>query len=126
MAEIRFEERLMAPCCWRETLASHESPIARELRAEIGGRLGNGESPESIRAALEARYGDRIRAAPLGFSFGAMGVVALAIPLVGGAVLLRSNLRRRRVEAPPAEATGPAADDGDFEDRLDDELDRLD
>lgn len=53
-------EALVAPCCWRQTLADHESPLAHELRGEIATRIAAGESPASIEAAFVGRYGDRV------------------------------------------------------------------
>src|SRR5688500_17510504 len=52
----------IAPCCWRQTLADHDSPVAVELRAELAARLAGGEAPAAIEQRLVARYGERILA----------------------------------------------------------------
>jgi cytochrome c-type biogenesis protein CcmH len=57
-----LERRLMAPCCWRETLDTHSSPLASQLRAEIRDRFAKGDSPQGIENDLAARFGPRIRA----------------------------------------------------------------
>ena len=57
-----LEHRLFAPCCWRETLAVHESPIATALRKEISQRIAGGESAAQVEADLVARYGTQLRA----------------------------------------------------------------
>ncbi|HVP11578.1 MAG TPA: hypothetical protein VMV94_10370, partial [Phycisphaerae bacterium] len=31
----RIQERLMAPCCWQQTVAVHDSDIAKQMRTEI-------------------------------------------------------------------------------------------
>lgn len=57
-----LERQLLAPCCFRETLEVHQSPVTTELRAEIRQRLGAGEPPAQVEAALVSRYGPRLRA----------------------------------------------------------------
>jgi cytochrome c-type biogenesis protein CcmH len=120
-----LETKLYAPCCWRQTLADHESPLAAELRGEIAKRLAAGEAPAAIEGAFVERYGERIRA--LGSSgpdprvmIGGVTAIAvvLGLLLVWG-VLRRGRAARRRGEAAPAE---PAEIDERLADRLDDEL----
>lgn len=60
----RLEGRLLAPCCWAQTLDIHGSEIANSLRREIRSRLKAGEQPEAIEQSLVARYGERMRAVP--------------------------------------------------------------
>lgn len=97
--------RLIAPCCWTQTLDIHESPVADQLRAEITKRLGAGESAAAIEDDLAARYGEKIRAVPRGKD----PRVALPV-IVGGAMLLAvlgltwlavTWLRRGRSEQEP-------------------------
>lgn len=56
--------RLLAPCCWNQTLEVHDSEIARQLRAELRVRLMAGEAPQAIERDLVLRYGERILAVP--------------------------------------------------------------
>jgi cytochrome c-type biogenesis protein CcmH len=80
----RLEGRLLAPCCWAQTLDIHGSEIANSLRREIRTRLKAGESPEAVEQSLVARYGQRIRAVPdrvplnMMGEFGWFGVAAAA------------------------------------------------
>jgi cytochrome c-type biogenesis protein CcmH len=118
--------RLIAPCCWQQTLDVHESPLTRDLRREIRGRLYAGETPAAIEESLVVRYGERIRAAPTRDPMknvaGGLLVVALA---VGGLVVVA--LRRLRARAPKLlPAAGAPLEHDDYDDRLDDELRRLD
>ena len=116
-----LEERLLSPCCWRQTLADHESPVATALRTEIHERLARREPPASIEGELVRRYGDKIRALPEGgdprWIVGATAVGAFIIALGGIGWLVQ----RRR---PPAEAALPseALFEGEYAERLDDEL----
>jgi cytochrome c-type biogenesis protein CcmH len=57
-----IEGRLMAPCCWVQTIDIHDSPIALSMRHEIRRRLRNGESAEVIQASFVDRYGSKIMA----------------------------------------------------------------
>jgi cytochrome c-type biogenesis protein CcmH len=61
---VRVERRLLAPCCWNQTLDIHESELASSLRSEIRARVARGESAEAIERVMVDRYGERIRAAP--------------------------------------------------------------
>jgi cytochrome c-type biogenesis protein CcmH len=119
--------RLIAPCCWTQTLDIHESPIADQLRAEIGKRLNAGELPTAIEDDLAARYGEKIRAVPRGED------PRVALPIVvGGAMCLavlwlawlgRSWLRRNPAESqrPPE----PTIESNHYDKQLDNALDKL-
>jgi cytochrome c-type biogenesis protein CcmH len=83
----RLEGRIMAPCCWNQTIDIHGSEPAYELRREIRRRLKGGESADAIEASLVQRYGQKILAVPdssplgslatlLALGFGAAGVSA--------------------------------------------------
>jgi cytochrome c-type biogenesis protein CcmH len=121
--ERALAARLLAPCCWDQTLDVHESELARELRREIHARLRRGEAADAIEQDLVARYGERLRAAP---SSGTLGKVALALLLaiaatfLGIFALLRS-WRSNAAQAAPAGGTLAAVRD-EYDDRLDEEL----
>ncbi|WP_437507364.1 cytochrome c-type biogenesis protein CcmH [Sorangium sp. So ce1099] len=122
--ERALEGRLLAPCCWDQTLDVHESDVAQELRREIRARLRRGEAADVIEQDLVARYGDRLRAAP---SSGVLGKVALgmmlgiAVAFLGIFALLRS-WRRSDAQPAPSSVAVPAAARDEYDERLDDEL----
>jgi len=132
--ERAIQGRLIAPCCWNQTLDSHESPLADQLRAEIRTRLRGGESAAAIEADIVSRYGDRVRAVP--HNHDTRG----SVPLMVGAAMLASVLllarlalrwvRRGNAPAPEAAAPAQSAADArtrdDYDARVDDELARLD
>jgi cytochrome c-type biogenesis protein CcmH len=126
-----IETRLLAPCCWIQTLDMHESELATALRAEITSRVAHGETATMIEDDLVARYGERIRAAPEGAdtrsTIPALVGLFMAVALVGLVVLLRRWKRRGEMVADraPALLTSPATTD-DYDTRLDEELARLD
>lgn len=95
-----LESRLIAPCCWTQTLDVHDSPLATELRVEIRRRLTQGESSQAIEDHLALRYGEAVRAVPRGEEpRGTMTLVVTLALLVSalGVVLLG----RRWVHTPP-------------------------
>jgi cytochrome c-type biogenesis protein CcmH len=131
----RLEGRLLAPCCWAQTLDIHGSDIANSLRHEIRARLRAGESADRIEASLVERYGQRIRAVPDSVpldKLGGLGWLAVAgAAAFVGLVLWRW---RRRGSSPDSSSIGK----GDFsagsgavsseasDERLELELHRLD
>jgi len=120
-------QRLFSPCCYRETLDVHASPIADELRIEIHERLGRGETPDSILADMVSHYGEDVLTKP--------PRTLTAVALFGGAALfvtalISFALHRSRRDPPPGRAPldlGFAKGEApDLEDRLADELSALD
>ncbi len=130
----RLEGRLLAPCCWTQTLDIHGSEIANALRKEIRARLKAGESSDAIEASLVARYGERIRAVPDGVpldkvgGFGWLGVASAAGFL--GIVLWRWRQRGLSLQAGTVKegkgTSEKAAGSEASDERLDSELKRLD
>lgn len=97
----RIEERFLAPCCWRESLAVHQSPKAGELRAEIRRLVAENKSEAGIVEHMVAQYGERILRVPRGRP----SFWLLLIPLVvlgGGGAALAVYLRHA-YRAPPEE-----------------------
>jgi cytochrome c-type biogenesis protein CcmH len=101
----------MSPYCPGLLLADCRSQPAVELRAQIRGELAAGKSDAEVRAALEATYGEKLRAAPPASGFGLWAWITPAIFVVIGAgfVLLWAQRRRDWLEAEEA----PPASDGD-------------
>ncbi len=117
--------RLLAPCCYQQTLDVHESPLATELREEVDARLRAGQTPAQIEARLVSRYGERMRAVPRDHDPRGYVLALVAVAMAAAAALLLRATRRwsRSVGRPasPAPTTRDALDD-----RLDDELRALD
>lgn len=59
-----LEAKLMAPCCFTQTIDQHESDIARQMRAEVRAWLAEGLSDQQILDRYVERYGARILAVP--------------------------------------------------------------
>ena len=124
----RIARQVIAPCCFRNTVAEHDSPASHKVRTEIREMVDSGAGDQEVLDALARRYGERILAAPRASGF---GVLAYLVPpialLVAGAGIARfvGRARRRRVLAATAapQASSHAADvDPALRARLDAEL----
>lgn len=122
--EARLEARLLAPCCYLQTLDVHDSPMATELRSEVKTRLAAGESSSAIEEDFARRFGDRVRALPRNADpRTAMLLFSTACLLAGAAGVALMMRRWRRAETPTTAIAGPP---DDLDRRIDDELERLD
>lgn len=76
----RIEGSLLAPCCWQETLKTHRSEVALQMKAEIARMVSEGSADAQIFEVFKQRYGNRVMVEPEG------GVwwVALAVPVFAG------------------------------------------
>ena len=113
-----FSQQVMSPFCPGRTLTDCPSPDATALRAEIRRQFELGVSEESVRRALEARYGDTV----VGLPRSALAWLLPILALAAGAVLLgftALRLSRPRSAAPAA----PAAPAHEVEAQLAAELD---
>lgn len=114
--------RLVAPCCWQQTLDVHTGPMADALRAESRKRLWAGETAEQVEAAFVARFGPRVRGVPqdnpiVGVSLG-IGVLSL---LVAGSLFIAIRRWRRAGQTEPSPSPNPTVRDA-YDELLDDEL----
>lgn len=102
-AATELEERLLAPCCWNQTLDIHASPLASSIRSEIRRRLEAGESVAQVEADLVARHGERIRAVPHAGFMRPVGIGLLALAGLAFVAVVAFGRRRARVPtaAPP-------------------------
>jgi cytochrome c-type biogenesis protein CcmH len=128
----RLEQQIVAPCCWRQAVAVHDSPIARDIRRDLRVRLARGETSEHVRDAYVQQYGAAILLEPpaRGSALSLYVLPPVILFLSGGLlVVLVRRFTRRHAPADDVVAgtavTGVAARDEDVR-RLDDDLDALD
>lgn len=55
-----LEAKLLAPCCYEEPVARHQSEAAIKMRLEIERLVAEGNSERDILAIYSQRYGSRI------------------------------------------------------------------
>ncbi len=123
----RLEGRIIAPCCWNQTIDIHGSEPSYQLRREIRRRLKAGESAEAIEASFVQRYGDRILAVP---NSSPLGGVATGLALGFGAAGIAAYFMLKRWSRAGAKrdkalgGSGPAQRDA-LDERLDRELSEI-
>lgn len=126
----RLEGRIIAPCCWNQTIDIHGSEPSYELRREIRRRLKGGESAEAIEASLVARFGSKILAVPDSSPLGSLATllsIGFGAAGVAGYFMLKrwSKAGKQSEKAPTSPAEGEQAPAGDApRDALDERLDR--
>ncbi len=91
----KLYDLFVPPCCWRGSLALHQSPAADQLRQEIDALVKAGKSDEQVKTQLVREFGRQILRTPEGVT----GKVLFAIPLLGTLLALAglsAYLRRLR------------------------------
>ena len=125
-----IDDQLIAPCCFSQTVANHNSPIAESIKAEVRQMLAAGSSEREILDFYVGKYGERILAAPRASGFNLLAYVMPALAFGAGLVGVVIVLRRwrRPLSSQPAGA-GPSALSSDearrFQARLEEELARF-
>jgi cytochrome c-type biogenesis protein CcmH len=122
-----IEQRLLAPCCWTQTLDVHDSELSSALRLEIRGRLMQGQAPAAIEDELAQRYGERIRAVPAGSDLRSAAPVLVGTAMVLSLFALLAWVRRGRARSLASLAALEAGDlESDYDAELERELAKLD
>ena len=75
----RLTHELIAPCCWRESIAIHRSEQALQMLDEVRSLVAEGKSEEDIKAMYVQRYGVRILADPPGAIAGWLYTIPVAL-----------------------------------------------
>jgi len=94
----RIEGKLMAPCCYSQTIDVHDSEIAQQMRGEVTAMVLAGKSENDVLDYYKTEYGDSILAVPDGaagtlvFSLPAYATVFAVLALLCGMVI---TVRRR-------------------------------
>lgn len=95
----KLQERLVAPCCWNESVAHHRSEVAGQIRAQIESMVAAGQSDREILDHFVAQYGKRILIEPEGSTRTVATVMPFVFLLVGGVFTV---FVIRRMLHPPA------------------------
>ncbi len=73
----KLEDRLMAPCCYSQTIRVHMSMEAQQMREEVTNMVLAGKSEQDIIKHYKAKYGETILVVPDGTT----GQIAFAVPV---------------------------------------------
>jgi cytochrome c-type biogenesis protein CcmH len=93
-------QSLVAPCCWRESVAMHRSRESLQARDEIAEMIAAGRSEREILDDFVARYGTRVLIEPPGRRAQWLYVIPILALLV--ALLAAVRYLRRHVQKPLA------------------------
>jgi cytochrome c-type biogenesis protein CcmH len=105
----RIQKRFLAPCCWQQNVADHNSEAASQMRAEIVRMVAAGKSEDQIVEYYVAQYGERILCEPRGAKF-AVSILVPVVVLAAAAIWLVGYIRRQRaMPAFDADAAHPPA-----------------
>jgi len=98
----KVEKRLLAPCCYTQSIAEHGSDIAVQMRGEVEAMVTEGKSESEIVEHYRGIYGDRILVVPDGLTGRILFSLPVAIAALACLVLfvcfrkmLRSGRRER-------------------------------
>jgi len=87
-AEIqKVEKRLMAPCCYTQSIAEHGSDIAVQMRGEVAEMVAEGKSESEIVEHYRGIYGGRILIVPDGMTGRILFSLPVAIAILACLVL---------------------------------------
>jgi len=92
----QLEREFVAPCCWKEAVATHRSPEATEVRTEISNLLDQGKIADEIKNIMVAQYGRRILIKPTTEGFNLLAWTGPFIMLAIGFVIVGVWLFRFR------------------------------
>ena len=92
----RVAAGLRCPVCQGLSVADSDAETARQIRADIAGRITDGQSDAEIRQAYVDRYGQWVLLRPSGQGFGALVWFVPAIATAGAATALVMVGRRWR------------------------------
>ncbi len=124
-----IEHMLIAPCCFTQTVAVHQSQAAADVRQDVRARLTAGQTRQQILDAYVAQFGNRILAEPPAKGFSLTLYVLPVVILLGSGMLVAAIVRRFSRTQPAIAGDYPppvdAATDAERE-RLEDELRDLD
>lgn len=125
-----IEGKLIAPCCYTQTVRDHNSEASDQVKAEIRTMISRGSGEGEIIDAFVDRYGDKILAAPAprGFNLTAYILPTAAVLVAAVVVFLVAARWRRREDLTPATVAQPADDPrlAEWEERLRQELNGYD
>jgi cytochrome c-type biogenesis protein CcmH len=96
----RIYQKMLAPCCWHESLAVHRSETALALRDEIAGMAKAGMSEDAITKQVIQRYGVRILREPPGQRAKWLYALPVIAAILGALLLVRFVKRNLKKDEP--------------------------
>lgn len=132
-----IDGKLIAPCCWTQTVALHESQKAEEIKMQVRLQIAQGKGESEIIDGFVTQYGEQILASPRASGFNWLAyLIPFAVLVVGsgGIAVLVGRWRGGHAQVVPvavsSQRTQRTVSHGDAADelnrRLEDDLSRFD
>jgi len=86
---LKVERRLLAPCCYTQSIAEHGSDIAVQMKGEVTEMVLDGKSEQEIVEHYRNIYGDRILIVPDGLTGRILFGVPVAISVLACLMLFK-------------------------------------
>ena len=96
---VKLAEQLRCLVCQNQSIAESNAELANDLRGQIREQIAAGRSDDEIVAYMVNRYGDFVLYRPPLKATTALLWAGPALLLVGGALVLARNVRRRQTTA---------------------------
>jgi cytochrome c-type biogenesis protein CcmH/NrfF len=100
--ERALQEKIVAACCWNESIAFHRSEKAAEMRAELKLLIDQGLSDAVILERFKSKYSARVLIEPQGSASMLIYAVPAVLTILAGAGLVW--FIRRWVRTEPQQA----------------------
>ena len=121
----KIEGRLMAPCCYTQTIRDHDSQVAVDMRNEVTAFVAAGKSEQEIITYYRTKYGETILVVPDGIQGHLLTILPLAAFLVSTGLLLifiQKATRSRDKRIAQITLAGVADERADLKQRIREEL----
>ena len=82
-------DRIIAPCCWREAVSVHQSPVAADMLQQIHRDIAGGQSEEAVLERLIREHGRRLLREPEGTQRNWLYWIPVAVVAAGLALVIR-------------------------------------
>ena len=121
--ELEYE--IMAPCCYGSPVGDHDSPAAKQVKAQIGQLITEGKTREEILDMYVAIYGERILASPRAQGFNIMAYVMPPLFLLIGGLLFVYAINQMKNSVPATAPTKRKSYSDEFFQKIEKEMQEL-
>ena len=89
-----IETLLIAPCCWRQPIADHDSEVAKDMKEQVRKMLVEGKSRQEIVDSYVEQYGVRILSIPPQVGFNRLSFLMPVFFIIAGFFVVGAYLRK--------------------------------
>jgi cytochrome c-type biogenesis protein CcmH/NrfF len=86
--ERALQEKIVAACCWNESIAVHRSETAAAMRAELKLMISQGLTEAQILGCFKTKYSSRVLIEPEGAASTVIYAIPVILTVAAGAALI--------------------------------------